>query len=134
MCLPVNVVPDEDTAFAEATADSARNSAAETREDAAESKKGIDLMKIHIAELRMKQQSEIARRGGSVGESDVNIFTEFDKRISRAEKAVDTAERCLEEAEEFAIRAESVANSLDFYTSQQTPRPVIEKYLNAVGW
>ena len=134
MCFPENVVPDEDTAFAKETAESARHSAAETRKDAAESKQEVDLMKIHINELRMKQQSEIARRGGFIEESDINSFTQLEKKISNVEKCIDTAERCLEELEEIAFRAESVASSLDFFISQQTPRPIIEKYLNSVGW
>ena len=84
--------------------------------------------------LKMKQQSEIARRGGFIEESDINSFTQLEKKISNVEKCIDTAERCLEELEEIAFRAESVASSLDFFISQQTPRPIIEKYLNSVGW
>ena len=51
MCLPVNILPEEDTAFAKEKAEAARNMAAEARVDSFKAKKDIEKMRANIANI-----------------------------------------------------------------------------------
>ena len=146
MCLPANILPEEDTAFAKEKAEAARNTAAYAREESFKAKKAIEEMRASIADVHVQAALWKSTRAAFYGTQfitaeDLSTLVEAEDArdiwqswIIRAENEIKEAELVTKEVDEAAVRAEAVAYSLEFFISLETPRAVIEKYLESVGW